>query len=675
MTVMGTPFDRVQCPTATLGTGNVVVTDPDPRYMRPYDAGVRDGDPVTLLLEEGSDFELSEATVRNCTAQSCEFARNTVRYSSIGGVIGQAKLNLKGAARAAVVAGAADLNVHRGGTIDGDITLNGSLAVSGTLTAPGLEVPPGPAGPQGEPGPQGPQGPQGAEGPQGDPGAQGSQGPQGVPGPQGNAGAAGPQGPKGDIGATGPTGSQGPKGDKGDAGATGAQGPQGAPGVMLPGTAQPKMDGVAAAGVSATLASREDHVHPSDTSRAPLASPVFTGDPQAPTPSTGDNDTSIATTAFVANAVAALGIGGMSTAEYTYSTTLTAPPSTGQLRGNNATQSAITAFYLHETNAVGIDITNALKLIAAGVKILVQDKTNATNVQYYQTSGPAVDNGAYFTIPVAWLATGSATPFSAGRVIFAGFGIGSNNMPEAPADGTAYGRRGSDTSWQAAVAKAGDTMTGNLTLASPDPYLLINAGAGTHSSSIAGQKGGITRWIMIPGSSDAETGGNAGSDFQLIRANDAGGLLDIPLAISRATGDLSVSANAYKPGGGPWAATSDERIKDVLGDYTHGLAEVLKLDPVRYTFQGNYSKQATGQSPHQQLAEEKKEFVGLIAQQAEVPMPEMVTTEAGYIDGEPVDDLRVLDTTALLFALVNCVKELSARIDALESGVQPRRVR
>src|SRR5215831_13537832 len=34
------------------------------------------------------------------------------------------------------------------------------------------------------------------------------------------------------------------------------------------------------------------------TGAAPLASPVFTGDPQAPTPAAGDNDTSIATTAF-----------------------------------------------------------------------------------------------------------------------------------------------------------------------------------------------------------------------------------------------------------------------------------------------------------------------------------------------------------------------------------------
>jgi len=39
--------------------------------------------------------------------------------------------------------------------------------------------------------------------------------------------------------------------------------------------------------------------------KAPLASPTFTGDPQAPTPTTSDNDTSIATTAFVKSAITA----------------------------------------------------------------------------------------------------------------------------------------------------------------------------------------------------------------------------------------------------------------------------------------------------------------------------------------------------------------------------------
>ena len=38
---------------------------------------------------------------------------------------------------------------------------------------------------------------------------------------------------------------------------------------------------------------------------APISNPIFVGDPRAPTPSPGDNDTSIATTAFVTAAVAA----------------------------------------------------------------------------------------------------------------------------------------------------------------------------------------------------------------------------------------------------------------------------------------------------------------------------------------------------------------------------------
>jgi len=42
---------------------------------------------------------------------------------------------------------------------------------------------------------------------------------------------------------------------------------------------------------------------------APIASPVLTGDPKAPTPATGDSDTSIATTAFVQAAMAVYGVG------------------------------------------------------------------------------------------------------------------------------------------------------------------------------------------------------------------------------------------------------------------------------------------------------------------------------------------------------------------------------
>lgn len=63
-----------------------------------------------------------------------------------------------------------------------------------------------------------------------------------------------------------------------------------------------KMDGTQSVGTLATVA-RGDHVHPTDTSRAPLASPGFTGTPTAPTATAGTNTTQIATTAFVKNAV------------------------------------------------------------------------------------------------------------------------------------------------------------------------------------------------------------------------------------------------------------------------------------------------------------------------------------------------------------------------------------
>ena len=64
----------------------------------------------------------------------------------------------------------------------------------------------------------------------------------------------------------------------------------------------PVIDGVAAIGTSTAVA-RADHKHPTDTTRAPLASPTFTGTPTAPTAADGTNTTQLASTAFVQAAV------------------------------------------------------------------------------------------------------------------------------------------------------------------------------------------------------------------------------------------------------------------------------------------------------------------------------------------------------------------------------------
>jgi len=131
------------------------------------------------------------------------------------------------------------------------------------------------------------------------------------------------------------------------------------------GSATPLVDGTAAVGTSLRYA-RQDHVHPTDTSRAALASPTFTGTPAAPTAAVDTNTTQLATTAFVvaqaaaatplANGTAAVGTSlRYARADHVHPTdttraplaspaltgTPTAPTATG---GTNTTQIATTAF-------------------------------------------------------------------------------------------------------------------------------------------------------------------------------------------------------------------------------------------------------------------------------------------------------------------------------------------
>ena len=168
----------------------------------------------------------------------------------------------------------------------------------------------------------------------------------------------------------------------------------------------------------------------------------------------------------------------------------------------------------------------------------------------------------------------------------------------------------------------------------------------------------------------------------------------IRFSVDGATGRFNVTQKAAQPGAGDWLDTSDTRIKNVLGNYEPGLDEVLQLNPVRYTFKGNDTSEPPDNSirepnapdipeqqpvveatvpyrnsMHYQPAAEGTEFVGLIAQDVEELFPGMVTKQAGFIDGEPVTDLRWLDTSELMYALVNAVKTLKAMNEALEARV------
>lgn len=152
--------------------------------------------------------------------------------------------------------------------------------------------------------------------------------------------------------------------------------------------------------------------------KAPLNSPTFTGNPTAPTPALADDDTSIATTAFVKDAVAdALSQIGLFT---TFD-----PTTTGFAVSSEA------MYYTRIGNTVSVSYRATIASATATV-LAVQVPFNFARVPTAQIVGPAhlsdVSANAY--------ATGAAYIASANTVsFFSSAGVWTNTVPFALAAG------------------------------------------------------------------------------------------------------------------------------------------------------------------------------------------------------------------------------------------------
>jgi hypothetical protein len=144
-------------------------------------------------------------------------------------------------------------------------------------------------------------------------------------------------------------------------------------------------------------------------------------------------------------------------------------------------------------------------------------------------------------------------------------------------------------------------------------------------------------------------------------------------------GNFTIGNQGYKAVAGSWAASSDGRIKTVVGDYMAGLKEILQLKVRRYTYKGNETllnapeKAGPGpyeDSPHRKQAETGEVHISLIAQEAEAVMPDLVTRSIAWIDGVKVDDFRTLNPTNVTWALINAVQEMAAKIQTLEGEIR-----
>ena len=106
---------------------------------------------------------------------------------------------------------------------------------------------------------------------------------------------------------------------------------------------------------------------------------------------------------------------------------------------------------------------------------------------------------------------------------------------------------------------------------------------------------------------------------------------------------------AAKPGGGPWVATSDERLKTDIKDYHDGLQVIRAVRTVSYRYNG--IKDLPTEST----------FIGIIAQELEKIAPYMVRLDGEYLQVDP---------NAFTYMLINSVKELDDTVQEQQQKIE-----
>jgi Chaperone of endosialidase len=115
---------------------------------------------------------------------------------------------------------------------------------------------------------------------------------------------------------------------------------------------------------------------------------------------------------------------------------------------------------------------------------------------------------------------------------------------------------------------------------------------------------------------------------------------------------FSVNGDASKSGGGSWQSFSDERLKNIKGNFNSGLKAVMQLQPLRYEYKKDNALGLKSEGEH----------IGFGAQALEKIIPEAVTMNStGY---------RMVNNDPILWTMLNAIKEQQQEIAELKGQVR-----
>ena len=150
----------------------------------------------------------------------------------------------------------------------------------------------------------------------------------------------------------------------------------------------------------------------------------------------------------------------------------------------------------------------------------------------------------------------------------------------------------------------------------------------------------------------ATSSANLATNFAFL-INPNGG--NVGIGTTAPTDTLSVNGTASKPGGGTWAVFSDERLKNIKGNFTNGLSAVMRLQPLRYEYKTDNALGIKSQGEH----------IGFGAQAVQRVIPEAVTQNAnGYL---------MVNNDPIIWTMLNAIKEQQTEIVELKRQIRQLR--